>query len=127
MRAMLQLLLGFVAASAIVGGLVLCFHPQGAFEMTTALLQPSPFNSFLIPGLILCIVVGGANLLALLRNLQNAATAFRWTLIAGLMTCGWMVVQIMMIQQFFWMQWLYLLAGFFTLLMALQMKHKSLI
>ena len=65
MRSMLLLLLGFTAATAIIGGLLLLLQPQGALGLSTMLLQGTPFSNFFIPGLILTFVVGGVNSLAL--------------------------------------------------------------
>lgn len=44
---------------AVFGGLVLIFDPSGGIiKMPTSLLENSPFNTFLIPGIILFTVLG---------------------------------------------------------------------
>ncbi len=58
-RNILVLLLGFLSIAAIYGGLVLTIYPDGSFfEMTTDILSHSPFENFLIPGIILLVVFG---------------------------------------------------------------------
>ncbi|HMO31454.1 MAG TPA: hypothetical protein PKE63_10750 [Lacibacter sp.] len=128
MRLALRILLAFVAITAIPCGLLLVLRPDGSWlGLSTTLLQPTPFRSFLVPGLILSLLVGSANLQALVVHLRQGTNAFWHTLTAGVLIAGWIVVQIALIREFFWMQWLYLLAGFFIILISLQLKHKELI
>jgi len=57
-------LIGCLALSAIGGGLVLIIAPNGKLMgMPLSLLEKSPFDSFLIPGIILFTVLGIAPVL----------------------------------------------------------------
>jgi hypothetical protein len=127
MRTALLVLLAFVAVTAIPSGLILMIRPTDAFGMTTELLEKTPFPNFFWPGLILAAVVGGIHATAFAFLMLQKEHFLRWTLLAGLSIAGWILVQIFLIREFFWLQWVYLLAGFFTLLMGLQLKHKELI
>lgn len=127
MRTALLLLLGFVAVTAIPSGLVLMIRPSDAFGMSTALLERTPFPNFFLPGLILAVVVGGIHATAFGFLMLGKEHFLRWTLLAGLSIAGWILVQLLLIHEFFWLQWVYLLTGFFILLMGLQLKHKELI
>lgn len=52
----LHLLLGI---GAVCGGLALALDPSGGLiKMPITLLDPSPFNNFLIPGIILLVMLG---------------------------------------------------------------------
>lgn len=52
-------LLGFLSIGAIYGGAALIIKPDGSFfEMSVAILNNSPFKSFLIPGIILLFTFG---------------------------------------------------------------------
>ena len=54
-----------VAIGAIAGGATLAAAPGGeGLHMPLDLIKNTPFRSYLIPGLILCFVVGGSNLIA---------------------------------------------------------------
>lgn len=128
MRLALRILLGFVAFTALPCGLLLILKPDGSWlQLSTNLLTTSPFHSFLFPGIVLCLVVGGANLVAFVKHLQQGTHAFWYTLSAGILISGWIVVQVALIRIFFWPQWIYLLSGFFIILISLQLKHKELI
>lgn len=53
---LMHLILGI---GAIFGGLVLMIDPSGGvIKMPVTLLENSPFNSFLIPGMILFVILG---------------------------------------------------------------------
>jgi hypothetical protein len=58
----LELLSG---VGAMLGGATLTVTPSGALlSMPLRILHGSPFHTFLIPGLLLCFVVGGSNAVA---------------------------------------------------------------
>ena len=49
----------FLGIGAIFGGLVLVIDPSGGLiKMPLTLLENSPFNNFLIPGIILFVILG---------------------------------------------------------------------
>jgi hypothetical protein len=56
---LLVFLLGFLSLGAIYGGLALSIYPDGSFfEIPIDLLKNSPFENFLIPGIILLVTFG---------------------------------------------------------------------
>jgi hypothetical protein len=56
---LLLFLLGFLSLSAFYGGIALILSPDGnIFKMPVSILYNSPFNDFLIPGIVLLIVFG---------------------------------------------------------------------
>jgi len=58
-RNLLVFLLGFLSLGAFYGGIALLISPDGSmFQMPASLLEKSPFDDFLIPGLILLITFG---------------------------------------------------------------------
>ena len=58
-RNILVILLGLLGIGAMFGGVVLIISPSGKlFGMPLSMLENSPFNSFLIPGIILFTVLG---------------------------------------------------------------------
>jgi len=59
MRNLLIFLLAFLGIGAIFGGFVLMISPTGKlFGMPLSMLNKSPFQSFLLPGVILFLVLG---------------------------------------------------------------------
>lgn len=74
-RFLLLLLLGFLALTAIPGGIALL---AGVFTPPVEMLRGSPFGSFLVPGLALAVLVGGSASVAFVmffRRRRGAAIA----------------------------------------------------
>jgi len=70
-RNVLLILLAFLGLGALGGGGVLIISPTGKlFGMPMTMLGKSPFDSFLIPGLILFIVIGVGPCLLILALLK---------------------------------------------------------
>ena len=86
-----ELVMGFVALNC--GGL-LAFDGLG---MPSSTLDRSPFDSFLIPGLLLAGVVGGSMLLAARMTWFLHPMAPIVSLLAGGILFGWILVEAVMI------------------------------
>lgn len=101
-----------VAIGAIAGGATLVTSPLGeGLHMPLDLLKNTPFRSYLIPGLILCFVVGGSNLIAGWLSLRLRTSAPAASAIAGGILSIWIAVQIAMIGYLHMIQVVYLAAG----------------
>lgn len=73
----LVFLLAFLGLGAIGGGAVLIISPAGKLMgMPDSILEKSPFNSFLIPGIILFIVLGVAPCLSAFALLKKTPGKF---------------------------------------------------
>jgi hypothetical protein len=119
MKLFLNLLLAFVALTSIVSGALLVASPDGSlFHTSTVILKSTPFSSFLIPGLILCILVGGSNLVALVFNLRSHPLRFNATIAGGIVLIGWTFVQMFLIGVSHWLQFVYLGIGLMILLLS---------
>jgi hypothetical protein len=117
-----------VAFTSLISGLILVSYPDGSvMEMSVDLLITSPFKNFLIPGIVLTILVGGTNLMAVFFNMKRSANRYDWALAGGIVTCGWVLVQMLLINTFFWLQFVYLGVGIVVMLIAYQLKGKALI
>lgn len=127
MRNMLMIILGFTAFSAVTSGIILMLKPDDGLGLSPELLTNTPFPNYFIPALILTVIVGGSNLFAFIITVKRKNSWFFWSVISGILICGWIIIQIILIREFFWLQWLYLLVGLFTVLVTLQLKHKELI
>lgn len=80
--------------AAIGGGLGVLFHGLG---IPREELSGTPFDSFLIPGLLLTVVVGGSMATATTALLRRADEAGRVAIVAGAVMLGWIVVEALMI------------------------------
>ena len=91
--------------AAVIGGGLLVVRPSGGWlGMSTELLHASPFATFLMPGLVLALVVGGLQCAAGLALLQQRADALRIGLTAALVLAGWMAIQAVLIGVVYWLQ-----------------------
>lgn len=125
MRALLIFLLFVVALTAIPCGMMLVIKPDGsALQMPLTILSSTPFHSFLIPGVVLSIVVGGLNGIALAMCLFKKPFQYRWAMAGGVMLVLWILAQLSMISGFHWLQLLYLGIGLLTVLAAYQLRGK---
>src|SRR5208283_5833983 len=85
--------LGFLAVSAIVGSLPLILDPHGTpwGFMSQSMLRFSPFHSYLIPGIILCLANGVPSLLVLTVTIRRRPGYSWWVALQGCILTGWMV------------------------------------
>ena len=118
-RSSLLALLAFVALTSIAGGAVMVASASLGTdrvglppEMTlpSELLQGSPFNTYLVPGLLLALVVGGlhvAGFMLLIRHHRRAPFA---AALAGYSILIWIFVQMVFVP-FSVLQAVYFAAG----------------
>ena len=100
--------------------------PKGqAFNLPTRLLENSPFNDFIIPGILLTII-GAINLFAVFFNMQRQFNRYNWSMAGGVLVSGWIVLQMILVQDFYWLHFVLLLAGILIMLISLQLKGKAL-
>jgi hypothetical protein len=85
-----------VGASALVCGVIMVFGDLGLPERV---LDQTPFESFLIPGLILSFVVGGTLLTAVALKLKDHRASQLVSFVAGVILLGWIVVEAYMVHE----------------------------
>jgi hypothetical protein len=101
-----------IGTTAIAGGLLLVAYPDGSrAHLSLALLQHSPFRSYIIPGLLLTFVVGLANAAAGLIALRHPTRARPALLLAGAILVVWIVCEMILIQTVHALQLVYLGLG----------------
>lgn len=110
----------FTGVTAIAGGAELITWPEGSpwIGLDVAMLEGTPFDDFLVPGLLLFFLVGVPNLVAgVLASRSN-----RWAEIAGFGAGGaltvWIVTEMVLLQMAHWLQILYLAVGAATMIVA---------
>jgi hypothetical protein len=90
-----------VAVNAFAGGY---YGLAGAPDVPTEWLEGSPFETYLVPSLILFVVVGGAFLLAAIGVFADTRWAHRATVAAVAIAIGWLTTQVAIIGYVSWMQ-----------------------
>ena len=114
-RSTLLVIEAFVAVTAFAGGLALTLGamiPDLSMVITppAEYLEGSPFSSYLVPGLVLALVLGGLNAIAFVLLLQRRPSALFAAATAGYAAIIWIFVQMMVIP-FSFLQAVYFIAG----------------
>jgi hypothetical protein len=111
----------FVALGAFGGGAALIAQPDGSLiGLPLSALEHAPFDNYLIPGLLLCIVIGGSALVAGVAHLLRTRTSGQLSLFAGVVLVGWIVVQMLLLRDATWLQGVYLGIGILQVTLALR-------
>ena len=108
-RYALMLVAGFAAVSALGGGIGVA--TTNGLGMPLAWLRTTPFADYAVPGLILLIVVGGSASLATISLLKQHRWQYPLTFAAGVIMVGWIVGEVVLIQQTDWLQLVYFVVG----------------
>jgi hypothetical protein len=114
-RVSLLVLQALVAVTAIAGGAALvlsALNPELATVLSppTTYLEGSPFSSYLVPGLLLAIVVGGTQAAAFLLGVTRSDLSLLGGATAAIALLIWVFVQMMFIP-FSFLQALYFGVG----------------
>ena len=101
-RIIATILLLFNAISALFGGWSLMTDPSGeTLDMPIRFLEHSPFETFLVPGIILFVTNGLFSLLFAVMALLKFMN-YSWLVIfQGFILVGWLTIQIIMIREFY--------------------------
>ena len=111
----------FIGMGALAGGLPMVFSPDGSTQgLTTEVLQNSPFDDFLIPGLLLFAINGLGSLLASYFSLKLKPVAGTLGIIFGAALMIWIVVQMYYLGFSSWLQALYLALGTVELFLGIK-------
>jgi hypothetical protein len=125
MKSILFMLISFIAITSLLSGILMISNPDGSIlNLSPGLLNGSPFKDFTIPGILLTIIVGGVNLLAVFFNLKRQTNRYNWALAGGLVISGWIIIQMILIGAFHWLHILYLVIGILIILISYQLKGK---
>ena len=96
------LLLLFLGFGGVFGAWMLITDPSGGkFEWSSELLNGTPFNSFLIPGIILMIANGILPLYTAVAMLMKKKSANLLVLIQGVIVFVWLTTQLLLNPEFF--------------------------
>jgi len=111
-RLSLLLLDVYVAVTALIGGLLLVADPRGThLQLSPQVMVHGPFTTFLVPGLVLSLVVGGSALLAAILLIRGSRAGLALSGIAGMLLGGWILVELVLVRPSHLAQAAYLLIG----------------
>ena len=125
MKIFLIVLTAFVTLTAIAGGMLLIMDQEGtSLHLTTPMLKNTPFDNYLMPGILLIALVGGVNGAALVSQLTKSSLTFRWTIAGAVVLIVWTIIQMLIFSGASWLQVLFLFIGMFLVLLTWQLKGK---
>jgi hypothetical protein len=101
----------FVGIGAIFGGLTAIINPQEPLGMSAEYLKSSPFNNYLIPGIILFTIIGLGNIISgLMLRFKLRFQGY----ISSVFSCAlviWIVVQCIMLNTMAFLHILFFIIG----------------
>jgi len=122
-RKLLILILLFLGITAALGGIELI--RTNGMGMPQEWLATTPFSSFLIPGLVLSLIVGGASLVSSLLLIRRHNYALESSAIAGFGVQIWIFTQIYMLQHASFLQIFYFGTGILILILTIFLLRKK--
>ena len=124
LRVALLVVDGFVALTAIGGGIALATGLEGD-RFPADWLKGTPFSSYLVPGLILAVMVGGSAAAATAAALSRPDAGGLTSLAAGLIMMGWIAGEIMILKQpsWSWTEVFYFAVGFVMAALGLALQR----
>lgn len=126
MRILLLVFTAIVAITALCAGILLVYAPDGSLlSLSPLMLENTPFRDYLLPGLVMLVLVGGSNFIALMLTAGKQPSSYRLTLFSGFLLVGWVVLQLLLMQYFHWVQLLLLVLGLLIVLLSYHMMGKA--
>lgn len=117
---LLQAALAFLGLSAVGGGLALLADPTGELiGLPTSILAGTPFSSYVVPGLLLLVLLGVPPLAVTYGLVVERRFAWVGSVVAGLVTIVWIVVQVALVGYVSRLQPFYLGVGLVVVTLAL--------
>lgn len=113
----LAVITAFNALSAVAGGFAIL--ATGGMGMPEAMLEGSPFTSFTWPGVILLVVIGGSQAVAVVLLSGRRPSALLWSAVAALGMLIWIFIETGIIRGLSWLQVLYFATGVLQLVLVL--------
>lgn len=105
----------FNALTAIVGGLGLI---TGIISPPASWIADTVFGSYIMPGIILALVVGGSALIATVLLVKHVSSGKDAAGLAGLVMMGWITGEVIILQHFSWLQVFYFVIGYIATALA---------
>ena len=98
-------LLLFNGVGALYGGWSLMTDPSGQqIQLPLDFIEDTIFQNYFIPGLILFLVNGVFSVAALLSLIIRKPYAAKLVITQGILLGGWLLVQILYLHVFYWLQ-----------------------
>jgi hypothetical protein len=126
LRSLTFILLMFTSMTALWGGWLLMQDPSGRLlKITVTALEHSPFTNFFIPGLLLFIFLGIGSLGCLIVYSLSNKMYTRFIRLEGAVLLVWIIVQMIMLQQFNGLHSIFLTIGALLIAASIAFMRKE--
>ena len=98
LRILIGFVTGFIASTAIGGGLALLTGVEGD-RFPLEWLEGTPFRDYTIPALLLIGAVGGSSLAACTGMIRNRESGVSLSMLAGVILMGYILVEALILKQ----------------------------
>lgn len=114
----------FIGLGAVGGGFMLVKDPSGsAMGLSMSVLEGSLFPDFLIPGIFLLVVNGLGSLIGAGLSYARRRYAEEIAIVLGTILVAWIVIQVVIIRSFSWLQVLFFILGVIELGIGLYIRR----
>jgi hypothetical protein len=112
LRISVIVLLFIIALNALAAGFSFMVEPTGKdIGISTDYLRHSPFNDFFIPGIILFTANGVLGIITAILAIRKTTHYQLWIIAQGCILLGWIIIQMILVQDFNWMHFVCLVMG----------------
>ncbi len=113
----------FVGIGALFGGGAAILDPHSPLGVPLAILENSPFENFLIPGLILFLIIGIGSMISGLTAVSKSDYQGYYSSVSSWALMIWIVVQCLMIRAVAFPHVLFFLIGLAGAVLALSILY----
>jgi hypothetical protein len=115
----------FVAITALAGGYKVASINGKGFDLSPGWLNGT-FQSYLVPGIILAVVIGGTQAIAALAEMMKSSKAHEASATAAFALLIWLFAELYILKHTHWLQILYFSIGILTLIFLLfRLKYEK--
>ena len=126
-RILTIILLALNGLTAVIGGLLLITDPSGyKLGLYTSILQYSPFDNFLIPGILLTSVIGLGSLIVCALVILRVKKSPTWVIFSGFTLAVWISIQILMLRDVQFLQIAFAINGITLMLFGIIERRKEI-
>lgn len=127
MRITIIILLFITGLNALAAGYGFIADPSGrGLGMTTDYLRFSPFDSFLIPGIILFCFIGVFSIITAIIAIKKRGLYPVFTFVEGCILTGWIIVQVILVRDFNWLHFSFLTVGLILIFLGRKLRTAKL-
>jgi hypothetical protein len=95
-------LLFLLGSSAIGGGWMLISDPSGfSMELPIELLNPTPFDNYLLPGIILLVAIGILSIVVAILSIRQTVNYTLFIILQGVILFIWLTTELIMNIEFY--------------------------